>query len=133
MNIEFDGPVSSANATLIRQVIEALIQRILARDGDLDINALDRIVVADESTAHATARAEIQQVANGIATRIGPGGGDLGDAAVRQTVDELLEASGIGAVADSIRRAASRPAGGALAHPEPPATVAWLTFSTAWP
>ena len=27
MNIEFDGPVSSANATLIRQVIEALIQR----------------------------------------------------------------------------------------------------------
>lgn len=89
-------------------------------------------VVADESTAHATARAEIQQVANGIATRIGPGGGDLGDAAVRQTVDELLEASGIGAVADSIRRAASRPAGGALAHPEPPARATVAAIGSTW-
>ena len=51
MNIEFDGPVSSANATLIRQVLEALIQRIVARDGDLDLSALDRIVVADDLAA----------------------------------------------------------------------------------
>lgn len=54
MNIEFDGPVSSATAPLIRQVIEALIQRIVARDADLDLSALDRIVVADDlATAEA--------------------------------------------------------------------------------
>ena len=51
MNIELDGPVSSANATLIRQVLEALIQRIVARDGDLDLSALDRVVVADDLAA----------------------------------------------------------------------------------
>ena len=69
MNIEFDGPVSSANATLIRQVIEALIQRILARDGDLDINALDRIVVADDLPA-AEARLGVTPVAGEHLSRI---------------------------------------------------------------
>ncbi len=47
MPIEFDGPVSSANATTLRQVIEALLQRIQARDADLDLSALGRIVVTD--------------------------------------------------------------------------------------
>ena len=53
MNIEFDGPVSAANATLLRQVIEALLTRIQARDSGLDLSALSRIVVADDLPAAA--------------------------------------------------------------------------------
>ena len=51
MNIEFDGPVSSANAATLRQVIEALVSRIQARDTALDLSALSRIVVADDLSA----------------------------------------------------------------------------------
>lgn len=88
--------------------------------------------VADESTAHATARAEIAHVAESISSRIGPGGGDLGEGAVASTVDGLLEAAGIGAVSDSIRRAASRPAGGALAQPQPPARATVAAIGSTW-
>ncbi len=51
MNIEFDGPVSTANAATLRQVIEALLTRIQARDSGLDLAALSRIVVADDLPA----------------------------------------------------------------------------------
>ncbi len=51
MNIEFDGPVSSANAATLRQVIEALVSRIQARDTALDLSALSHIVVADDLSA----------------------------------------------------------------------------------
>lgn len=51
MNIEFDGPISTTNGPLIRQVIEALLQRIQARDTDLDLSGLARIVVTDDLPA----------------------------------------------------------------------------------
>ncbi|MDD3354615.1 hypothetical protein [Zoogloea sp.] len=51
MHIEFDGPLSGANATTLRQVLEALLERIQARDEALDLNALSRIVVADDLAA----------------------------------------------------------------------------------
>jgi hypothetical protein len=38
MHIEFDGPISSANAHTLRQVIEALLERIQARDEGLDLS-----------------------------------------------------------------------------------------------
>ena len=51
MNIEFDGPISSANAATLRQVIEALVGRIQARDTGLDLSALSRVVIADDLPA----------------------------------------------------------------------------------
>ncbi len=40
MNIEFDGSTSTENADTLRQVIEALLTRIQARDEDLDLTGL---------------------------------------------------------------------------------------------
>ena len=51
MKIEFDGPVSSANASTLSQVIEALLARIQARDTGLDLSALTHILVTDELAA----------------------------------------------------------------------------------
>lgn len=51
MHIEFDGPVSTANSTTLRQVIEALLTRIQARDDDLDLSGLSRILVTDDLAA----------------------------------------------------------------------------------
>lgn len=51
MHIEFDGPVSTANSSTIRQVIEALLTRIQARDEDLDLTGLSRILVTDDFAA----------------------------------------------------------------------------------
>lgn len=51
MNIEFDGPVSTTNATTLRQVIEALLEQIQARDADLDLSILSRIRVTDDLPA----------------------------------------------------------------------------------
>jgi prepilin-type N-terminal cleavage/methylation domain-containing protein len=51
MNIDFDGPTSTTNAHTLRQVIEALLERIQARDEDLDLAALSRIVIADDLAA----------------------------------------------------------------------------------
>ena len=51
MKIEFDGPVSSANATTLSQVIEALLSRIQARDSGLDLSLLSRIIVTDQLAA----------------------------------------------------------------------------------
>lgn len=51
MHIEFDGPVSTANSPTLRQVIEALLTRIQARDDDLDLTALSRILVTDDFAA----------------------------------------------------------------------------------
>lgn len=51
MKIEFDGPVSSANARTLSQVIEALLSRIQARDTGLDLSALTRIIVTDQLAA----------------------------------------------------------------------------------
>ena len=51
MNIEFDGPTSTDNADTLRQVIEALVSRIQARDAELDLSALSRIVVTDDLPA----------------------------------------------------------------------------------
>ncbi len=48
MKIEFDGPVSSANARTLSQVIEALLSRIQARDTGLDLSLLSRIIVTDQ-------------------------------------------------------------------------------------
>ena len=48
MKIEFDGPVSKANAATLSQVLEALLSRIQARDTGLDLSALTRILVTDE-------------------------------------------------------------------------------------
>ncbi|KAB2969299.1 hypothetical protein [Zoogloea sp.] len=48
MHIEFDGPVSTANSATLRQVIEALMTRIQARDDDLDLSGLSRILVTDD-------------------------------------------------------------------------------------
>ena len=105
-----------------------------AEDGEgiEDVRALLREAVADESTAHATARAEIASVAATISDKIGPGGGRLDEEAVRETVDGLCEAAGIGAVADSIRRAASRTSGGALAQPQPPARATVAAIGSTW-
>jgi len=59
MNIEFDGPISSANAATLRQVIEALVGRIQARDTGLDLSALSRVLIADDlPAAERVARAE---------------------------------------------------------------------------
>ncbi len=51
MKIEFDGPVSSANARTLSQVIEALLSRIQARDTGLDLSLLSRIIVTDQLAA----------------------------------------------------------------------------------
>ena len=51
MKIEFDGPVSSANAATLSQVIEALLARIQARDSGLDLSLLSRIIVTDQLAA----------------------------------------------------------------------------------
>lgn len=51
MNIEFDGPVSTANANTLRQVIEALLERIQDRDEELDLSSLSRIRVVDDLPA----------------------------------------------------------------------------------
>lgn len=51
MKIEFDGPVSSANASTLSQVIEALLARIQARDTGLDLSLLSRIIVTDQLAA----------------------------------------------------------------------------------
>jgi hypothetical protein len=51
MNIEFDGPTSTDNADTLRQVIEALVSRIQARDTELDLSALSRVVVTDDLPA----------------------------------------------------------------------------------
>lgn len=51
MNIEFDGSTSTENADTLRQVIEALVSRIQARDAELDLSALSRIVVTDDLPA----------------------------------------------------------------------------------
>lgn len=51
MKTEFDGPISSTNASTLRQVLEALVARIQARDGDLDLSALQRIHVSDDLAA----------------------------------------------------------------------------------
>lgn len=51
MKIEFDGPVSSANASTLSQVIEALLARIQARDSGLDLSLLSRIIVTDQLAA----------------------------------------------------------------------------------
>ncbi|MDD3326481.1 MAG: hypothetical protein PHW25_05275 [Zoogloea sp.] len=51
MKIEFDGPVSSANASTLSQVIEALLARIQARDTGLDLALLTRIIVTDQLAA----------------------------------------------------------------------------------
>ena len=51
MKIEFDGPVSSANASTLTQVIEALLARIQARDSGLDLSLLSRIIVTDQLAA----------------------------------------------------------------------------------
>ena len=51
MNIEFDGPISSANAATLRQVIEALVGRIQSRDTGLDLSALSRVLIADDLPA----------------------------------------------------------------------------------
>jgi hypothetical protein len=51
MKIEFDGPVSSANAATLSQVIEALLARIQARDTGLDLSLLSRIIVTDQLAA----------------------------------------------------------------------------------
>ena len=51
MNIDFDGPTSTTNAHTLRQVIEALLERIQARDEDLDLAALSRIVITDDLAA----------------------------------------------------------------------------------
>ena len=51
MKIEFDGPVSKANAATLSQVLEALLARIQARDTGLDLSALTRILVTDELAA----------------------------------------------------------------------------------
>ncbi len=48
MKIKFDGPVSSANARTLSQVIEALLSRIQARDTGLDLSLLSRIIVTDQ-------------------------------------------------------------------------------------
>lgn len=51
MKIEFDGPVSNANAATLTQVIEALLARIQARDSGLDLSLLSRIIVTDQLAA----------------------------------------------------------------------------------
>ena len=51
MKIEFDGPVSSANAATLSQVLEALLSRIQARDSGLDLSLLSRIIVTDQLAA----------------------------------------------------------------------------------
>lgn len=51
MKIEFDGPVSNANASTLSQVIEALLARIQARDSGLDLSLLSRIIVTDQLAA----------------------------------------------------------------------------------
>ena len=51
MKIEFDGPVSKANAATLSQVLEALLSRIKARDTGLDLSLLARIIVTDQLAA----------------------------------------------------------------------------------
>jgi hypothetical protein len=51
MKIEFDGPVSKANAATLSQVLEALLSRIQARDTGLDLSLLARIIVTDQLAA----------------------------------------------------------------------------------
>jgi len=81
MNIEFDGPVSSANAATLRQVIEALVSRIQARDTGLDLSALSRIVVADDLSA-AEQKAGATPVAGDHLSRIVTDGGSQGQFAL---------------------------------------------------
>jgi hypothetical protein len=51
MHIEFDGPTSGTHASTLSQVIEALLERIQARDTDLDLSSLSRIIVTDDLAA----------------------------------------------------------------------------------
>lgn len=51
MHIDFDGPLCTTNAQALRQVLEALLERIQARDEDLDLAALSRILVTDDLAA----------------------------------------------------------------------------------
>jgi len=54
MNIEFDGPVSGAHASTLGQVLDALLARIRARDTDIDLSRLSRILVTDDLPAAET-------------------------------------------------------------------------------
>lgn len=118
--------------------VEVITTSTVTGEGIADVREVLARTVARRSTAARTAEAEIDAIARRLAPAVGTAEPAIGDPQVEETTEALGDAAGVGAVADSIRSAASRVRGGALARPEPPAvgTVEavrgrWLSTATA--
>lgn len=131
-----------------RAAIVADIRRLLAEEGLGDVPVLEtcglsgagvpalRDVLADavaaESTADRTAASAIDRVARGLLRQVGPPAEPPSDADLGRTVDDLLRATGVGAVAASIGTTVSRRRGGALAEPQRPSRAAVAAIGSQW-
>ncbi|MGM0384950.1 MAG: GTP-binding protein [Actinomycetota bacterium] len=131
-----------------REAVAADIQRILAEEGLDQVPVLlscaitgdgvaaIRNVLADavelESTADRTAAVALDGVGRTLLRRVGPPAAPLGDDMLDRTVDELLRATGVEAVAASIGAAVARWRGGALAEPQNPSRAAIAAIGSHW-
>lgn len=131
-----------------REAVVADICRLLAEEGLADVPVLTtcgitgegvaelRNLLADavgqESTADRTASAAVDGVARELLRKVGAPAPGLDDGELDRTVDELLRATGVGAVASSIRTVVARARGGALAEPQRPSRAAVAAIGSSW-
>ncbi len=131
-----------------REAVAADIRRLLAEEGlgqvpvlltcGLTGEGVDvvRDLLADsvqqESTADRTAGAALDGIARTLLRRVGPPAAPLGEDILDRTVDELMRATGVEAVAASIGTAVARWRGGALAQPQKPSRAAVAAIGSHW-
>lgn len=101
--------------------VEVITTSTVTGEGIADVREVLARTVARRSTAARTVEAEIDAIARRLSDAVGSQEPPAGEAEVEQAAEALGRAAGVGAVADSIRSAAGRVRGGALARPEPPA------------
>ncbi len=131
-----------------REAVDADLRRLLAGSGLGSVPVLHtsgisgqgidglrhvlRAAVASESTAHRTARAGLAEVAGSLLAHLGRGEATIDDRVVDLTVTDLMHATGIGAVAESIAAATTRWSESALAAPQPPARAVVAAIGSTW-
>lgn len=131
-----------------RAAVDADLRRLLAADGlggvpVLHTSAISgqgveglrrllRAAVATETTAHRTARAGLATVAGSLLAHLGRTEAVMDDRVVALTVTDLMHATGIAAVAESIEQATTRWPGGALAAPQPPSRATVAAIGSSW-
>ncbi len=131
-----------------RAAVDADLRRLLTADGlggvpvvhtsgltGAGIDALVHVLrtaVAAETTAHRTARAGLATVAASLLTHLGRTEATIDNRIIDLTVTDLMHATGVGAVAESIEKATAGWRDVALATPQPPSRATVAAVGSTW-